>query len=122
MLRRGSPATCDLVLYFTHIAGDRCHLICSETGGWKGYAVWLRRSCKNRAMNPARIDFADVSDKARSLICCNLLKAGNCPENPAYRLIRHKVLCCQCFHVVGPADRVRIEQRVFFKPSPFSMI
>jgi hypothetical protein len=42
-------------------------------------------------MNPARSDFIDVCDKTMFLIRRNLLKAGNCPENPAYRLIRHKV-------------------------------
>jgi hypothetical protein len=39
-------------------------------------------------MNPAGIDFTDVGDKTMSLICRKLLKAGNCRENPAYRLNR----------------------------------
>jgi hypothetical protein len=42
-------------------------------------------------------------------------------QNPAYRLIRHKVFCFQCFHAVVIADRVITEQRVFSKPSPLFM-
>jgi len=46
-------------------------------------------------MNPADGDFADIGDKTMLLTCRNLLKAGNCPENPAYRLTRYKplILC-----------------------------
>jgi hypothetical protein len=48
-----------------------------------------KRPCKNRAMNPAGGDFADVIGRIMRLIRCNLLKAGNYRENPAYRLARY---------------------------------
>jgi len=37
-------------------------------------------------MNPAEGDAADVSDRTKLLICRNLLKAHNRPENPAIPL------------------------------------
>jgi hypothetical protein len=45
--------------------------------------------CKKRAMEPAYRDISDDADIMRLLTTHNLLETGDCPENPAYRLIRH---------------------------------